>query len=194
MSTDLYELSNQFLFHFTNAFLKNAPYEAFFFETKGVSSKTASKKQFEFVLVNAPSLKSFCQINGPDLNSFAEQLSAPTTTSTIQDNTNNEYGCSFGNLSGDAQLVAPKWDLKLPHTPSPSAYAHLASFLREAPKIQIASIWNMVAKQYVSVITNKQDNEKVVWLSTSGMGVSYLHFRLDERPKYYTFHQFKKEV
>ena len=30
-------------------------------------------------------------------------------------------------------------------------------------------------------------NDRSVWLSTSGMGVSWLHVRIDQVPKYYTF-------
>lgn len=29
------------------------------------------------------------------------------------------------------------------------------------------------------------------WLSTAGMGVSWLHVRLDERPKYYRFQEYR---
>ena len=35
---------------------------------------------------------------------------------------------------------------------------------------------------------------KPVWLSTSGMGVAWLHFRLDQRPKYYTYRAFAEET
>lgn len=29
------------------------------------------------------------------------------------------------------------------------------------------------------------------WLSTSGLGVSYLHVRIDSRPKYYSFDEYR---
>jgi hypothetical protein len=32
---------------------------------------------------------------------------------------------------------------------------------------------------------------KVVWLSTAGAGVSWLHVRLDDRPKYYQFEPYR---
>jgi hypothetical protein len=35
---------------------------------------------------------------------------------------------------------------------------------------------------------------KAVWFSTSGMGVAWLHFRLDQRPKYYTYRAFAEET
>lgn len=31
-----------------------------------------------------------------------------------------------------------------------------------------------------------------IWLSTSGLGVYWLHMRLDRRPKYYTYEPFKE--
>jgi hypothetical protein len=35
---------------------------------------------------------------------------------------------------------------------------------------------------------------KPVWFSTSGMGVAWLHFRLDQRPKYYTYRAFAEQT
>ena len=31
------------------------------------------------------------------------------------------------------------------------------------------------------------------WLSTHGLGVSYLHVRIDKYPKYYSFTEYRKE-
>ena len=178
-------------------------YEAFFFETKGVSSISASTKQFEFVLVNAPELNRFCSIQGPDVTSFSEQLSIPGNLALTMEERKfcNIYGCAFPNLSGDAQLVIPKWNYQdqsknNSSKTSASSYSHLAVFLRDAPPIQISNLWQMVGTQYKKLITldqTKADVNKVVWLSTSGMGVSYLHFRFDSRPKYYTFEEFARE-
>ena len=36
-------------------------------------------------------------------------------------------------------------------------------------------------------------NNEPIWFSTSGSGVAWLHFRLDSRPKYYTYKPFKIE-
>jgi hypothetical protein len=35
-------------------------------------------------------------------------------------------------------------------------------------------------------------NEKPVWLSTAGGAVSWLHVRLDDRPKYYHYAMYKQ--
>lgn len=172
-------------------FHQKTPFKAFFFETKGVSQKTLTK-QFEFVLVNSPHLHTFCESNGPDLRSFAQQL----LSKQCNEDDSNKYGCSFPNLSGDAQLIVPKWDIyknELANIPT-SAYSHLASFLRECPSDQINSVWKIVASQYSLEIHKFAMNSAYpIWLSTSGMGVSYLHFRLDKRPKYYTFPNFAQE-
>jgi hypothetical protein len=61
-----------------------------------------------------------------------------------------------------------------------NAYGHLASFVRNAPEQQIHDLWQAVADAMARRIATKP-----VWLSTAGAGVSWLHVRLDDRPKYY---------
>ena len=87
---------------------------------------------------------------------------------------------SFPNLGGDAQLVVP--------TPlnDPSHYAHLASFVRNAPADQVRNFWKTTA-----IVYEQEIGEKTVWLSTAGLGVSWLHVRIDSRPKYYRFQDYK---
>lgn len=43
------------------------------------------------------------------------------------------------------------------------------------------------------VVNNDDDNDdnNVVWFSTSGLGVAWLHFRIDPFPKYYTYRPYK---
>mmetsp|Transcript_22709 Transcript_22709/g.27857 ORF Transcript_22709/g.27857 Transcript_22709/m.27857 type:complete len:283 (-) Transcript_22709:133-981(-) len=145
-------------------------YKAFFLETKGTSFQNA-EKQFEFVLVNSIGLHDFCERNGPDSDTFEKHLNCPFTC------------CSFMNLSGDATLIVPK-NLGL--------YSHLALFLRNAEDDEITNFWQLVALKYSNALS--QSPSKSFWLSTSGMGVSWLHVRIDRRPKYYTFRQFAQET
>jgi hypothetical protein len=58
--------------------LKNAPYAAYFFETKGVDTTAAAKKAFEFVLVEAPALHRFASQTARRAANKA--LSSSTTT------------------------------------------------------------------------------------------------------------------
>jgi hypothetical protein len=82
----------------------------------------------------------------------------------------------FANRGGDALLVAPA-----PQEP-PGAYAHLAAFARQAPMSQQHALWQAVGDAVARRLSTVP-----LWLSTSGLGVAWLHVRLDERPKYYTY-------
>jgi len=156
--------------------LKASKYKAFFWETKGVTAQNASTKNFEFVMVDAPSLFSFADKN-PNPSAFAKQLDGCA-----------KDGCQFSNLGGDASLIAPR---KLPNV-ALHAYSHLAAFIEKAPPSQIAKVLQLAAQAYHKRLLQK-DNTKPVWFSTSGMGIAWLHFRLDSRPKYYTYKPFAKE-
>jgi hypothetical protein len=76
-------------------------------------------------------------------------------------------------------LVAPA-----PRGPAP-AYGHLAAFTRRASAAQNHALWRTVG-----VVLERQIGAEPVWLSTAGGGVSWLHVRLDTRPKYYGFHPY----
>ena len=81
---------------------------------------------------------------------------------------------TFPNLGADATLVVPC------PIGERGCYWHLADFLRRGPVDQIDELWRCVA-----VAMNDRVGVRPVWLSTAGMGVAWLHIRLDDRPKYY---------
>ena len=91
------------------------------------------------------------------------------------------------NLGGDALLVAP-----CPMGPEIDLdrYSSLASFMRQAPQDQIKAFWLESAKAILEYIETKKPSQKL-WVSTSGLGVYWLHLRLDSYPKYYTFYPYK---
>jgi hypothetical protein len=68
-----------------------------------------------------------------------------------------------------------------------AAYGHLAAFVRKASKSQQHAFWQMVGEAML-----KRVSSKPVWLSTAGGGVSWLHVRLDDRPKYYGFGPYRQ--
>jgi uncharacterized protein DUF6940 len=68
-----------------------------------------------------------------------------------------------------------------------SAYGHLAAFVRSAPKQHVDHVWQAVGKA-----VQERLSEKPVWLSTAGLGVSWLHVRLDSRPKYYGYRPYTR--
>jgi hypothetical protein len=147
-----------------NALLADAPYSAFRWETPPVSNATLMRP-FEFVLLDSPGLASH-----PDPDAFAEHFAgAPSGV------------VAFSNLGGDAILVVP-----CPRA-EPSAYGHLAAFVRLAPEEQRHALWQMVGEAMA-----RRVGVKPVWLSTAGAGVSWLHVRLDDRPKYYGFGPYRR--
>jgi len=143
-----------------NALLARAPFEAFRWETPPVTSASASQP-FEFVLLDSPGLA-----RAADAGAFAEHFRSKSAPDIV----------SFPNLGGDAIMIVPR------PIAAPSAYGHVAAFVRHAPESQQQSLWRAVGEAMTRRISTKP-----VWLSTAGGGVSWLHVRLDDRPKYYGF-------
>ena len=54
--------------------------------------------------------------------------------------------------------------------------------MRHAPAAQVHELWRAVGAAMQARLSPRP-----TWLSTAGMGVAWLHVRLDERPKYYGY-------
>lgn len=150
---------------FFAALLADPPFEAYFWETPPATQATAARA-FEFVLVDSPELATLA----PEPEAFAAHFIPSQAVAT------------FPNLGGDALLVAPA-----PHG-SPAAYAHLAAFARGAPTDQQHALWQAVGTAAAGRLSSGP-----IWLSTSGLGVAWLHVRLEERPKYYTYAPYRMQ-
>jgi hypothetical protein len=151
---------------FFGALLANSPYEAYYWETPPVTQATAARS-FEFVLVDSPELAALA----PEPGAFAGHFTPSQAVAT------------FANLGGDALLVAPA-----PQGPL-AAYAHLAVFARQAPTSQQHALW-----QAVGAAVARRLSSAPLWLSTSGLGIAWLHVRLDERPKYYAYEPYRVQA
>jgi hypothetical protein len=152
------ESSSEFRLWF-NALLASLPYSAMRWETPPVTKATLNKA-FEFVVFDSPGLAA-----RPDPTAFAEHFrkAGPEVEAV-----------AFSNLGGDALMIVP-----CPHA-NHSAYGHLAAFVRHAPCSQQQALWKLVGGEM-----GKKVGTRPVWLNTAGAGVSWLHVRLDDRPKYY---------
>ena len=148
---DKMKTSNEFINVFIEA-LQESEYEAYFWEVGPVNNSRLNE-QLEFVLVNSSSLLKL----KPDRYTFDQhfQKGRPVV--------------SFPNLGGDAHLVVPS-----PISSDLTTYAHLANFVRNAPRDQVVSFWMSVADNYERLI-----GDETKWLSTAGLGVSWLHVRID---------------
>ncbi|HUE13124.1 MAG TPA: hypothetical protein VMR25_03065 [Planctomycetaceae bacterium] len=142
-----------------NSLLADVPFTAFRWETPSVTTATI-KRPFEFVIMDAPGL---ARRSNPE--AFAKHFAGAKAAVM-----------AFANLGGDAIMVVPC------PIADPSAYGHLAAFVRLAPRSQRHSLWQLVGETMA-----RRLGPKPVWLSTAGAGVSWLHVRLDDRPKYYGF-------
>lgn len=145
--------------------IAGSDFTAFYWELPPLTVDTFENGT-EFVLINSASLASLRPEPAPFESHFELHQGADIIT--------------FPNLGGDALLIVP--------TPvgAIEAYTHLATFLRNAPSRQVRSLWRSAA---VAVHENLAEIPR--WLSTAGLGVSWLHLRLDTRPKYYCFVPYK---
>lgn len=144
--------------------LTNNPFEAFFWEHPPIDTSYLHQS-YEFVLVKSNALATLHQAQR---GAFREHFKA------------NQLVVCFDNLRKDASLIVP--------TPlaADQVYIHLAAFVRQAPKEQLDAFWKVLGQQYLANISMDKK-----WLSTSGLGVHWLHVRIDARPKYYTFRDYR---
>jgi hypothetical protein len=124
-----------------NGALAGSPFAAFRWETPSVTRATVTRS-FEFVLLDSPGLA-----RRPDPDAFAEHFGGAP----------NQEVVVFANLGGDAVLVVPC------PVAAPSAYGHLAAFVREAPDRQRHALWQSVGEAMERCV-----GDKPVWLSTAG--------------------------
>jgi len=137
--------------------LADAAFEAFFWEHPPICNANV-ESEAEFVLLGSPTLASL----SPDPESFKSHFRGEDDI------------VSFHSLGGDAYLIAPT-----PSEPLP-ACAHLAAFVRDAPRTQVQHLWCETGRAVQEAL-----NDQYLWISTSGLGVAWLHIRLDSYPKYY---------
>ena len=144
--------------------LQNSDYIGFHWEVKPVTTSKLNE-DFEFVLVRNDAMSRLVQ----DTLTFKKYFNE------------GELAVTFPNLGGDAQLIVPT------NLGGENTYAHLADFVRKAPREQNHEFWKLVGKEYAKLI-----GAEPKWLSTAGMGVYWLHVRVDSRPKYYRYQAYKR--
>jgi hypothetical protein len=147
-----------------NAVLEAVPFSSFRWETPALTRATAGRV-FEFAVLDSPELDRAATPD-PFQEHFDGDAKGPVLT--------------FSNLGGDAVLVVPR------PLAATSAYGHIGAFVRAAPETQRQGLWRAVGQAMSHRI-----GARPVWLSTAGAGVPWLHVRLDDRPKYYTFAPFR---
>jgi hypothetical protein len=127
-------------------------------------TKSALNLPAEFVVLDAPSLLN----KRSDQQTFADHFDIAANVAV------------FPSLGKDALLIAPC------PVKSKQSYRHLLEFLRTAPVRQIHDLWRTVGEESLAAVATRP-----FWLSTSGLGVPWLHIRLDSTPKYYQHEPYK---
>ena len=85
---------------------------------------------------------------------------------------------AFRNLGGDALLIAPR------RVSDADCYGHIAAFLRAAPAAQQHDLFRMLAHKTEETLDATRER---CWISTAGLGVPWVHVRVDTWPKYYQY-------
>lgn len=160
---ELIQNSNEFILFFIDL-LRKVEFEGYFWEVKS-TNKTEWHNTFEFVIIKSRKLPSIEAKN----TAFKEFFNT------------KDAAISFPNLGGDALLVVP---IELVNT---KHYGHLAAFIRNGDKLKVIGFWKKVGASYQDSIS-----ENYIWLSTAGLGVPWLHIRIDKTPKYYRHSDFKE--
>jgi hypothetical protein len=147
--------------------LRAVRYAAFFWETPPVTALSL-RRPFEYVAIAA----SWLVRTVADPSAFGEHLAtAPVAQGAV----------AFPSHRGDALLIAPT--SRAEH----AAYAHLGAFVRAAPAQQQHQLVEVVAQAMRGRLGSAP-----TWLSTAGLGVPWLHVRLDSTPKYYRFDPYRR--
>lgn len=95
---------------------------------------------------------------------------------------------AFPNLSGDSILIVPKGLTLLSNY---QCYLDIGTFTKSCPYAQQDALWQYVG-QYITRAIEVRDPNDVLWLNTHGLGVPWIHIRLDQKPKYYAFEYYKR--
>lgn len=88
----------------------------------------------------------------------------------------------FMNLGKNARLVVPT------KQSDEEIYNHLGRFLRGATDKQIIALFRRIG----NTIRAEIERQGTIWLNTAGLGVIWLHVRMDTRPKYYKTASYKQ--
>ncbi|EGD79773.1 hypothetical protein PTSG_10758 [Salpingoeca rosetta] len=162
----------------------------FFWECEPMTLHTLDDT-FRMRLVPAPALDAI----STDVDAFSEHFGGT-------DGQPQPRVVHFSNLGGDAELTVP---VPLQGVDT-RAYAHIGTYYGLQDRVAVAAdgdqdssnVLSALQQQRLDVLRVAADQalarlhrQPVICLSTSGLGVSYLHVRVDERPKYYVSRDFK---
>jgi hypothetical protein len=150
--------------------LKSITFESYYLEFNPTSWNSLANTIFEFVIIKTTSFT-----NKTDIITFGE--------SNINTNSNNIY--TFYNLSKSSILISPHYN----HNYNINIYNNIGTFMRSSNLEQQFLLLAIVFTQYL--VQLKKNQNKLLWLSTHGKGIGWLHVRIDNSPKYISYQPYK---
>lgn len=161
---ELWKMSPEFI-NFYTSLLKSEEYSGLFWEHPPLTLLDLSQ-EYECIIYRS--------------NSFDKRL---VDEQAFQDFIQlDDLAVSFSNLGKNATLIVPTKQIEA------ASYKHFGVFLEQAKEEQILTLFQEVGKIILEEIKEKER----VWLNTSGLGVLWLHIRLDTIPKYYKTKRYKE--
>lgn len=148
--------------------LAGIPNAAFRWETPPISESNLDRP-FEFVVTNDPRLDT-----RPEAGAFASYFTGQNADAAV---------LAIPNLGKTATLVVPR------QLDEAATYTHFARFLRSAPSPQVHALWRCVAQA-----ARHRLSAEPQWISTAGGGVAWLHVRIENEPKYYSYRPYADAV
>jgi hypothetical protein len=165
--------------------IKSHNSRAVFWECIPFTAATFESALFEFVIISSSRLEGI----QTDIHPFIDHFKKLTGMEV-----SDSFAVTFQNIGGDATLVVPTPVTAHDFAHPPPYMAHLAVFVRGANEKQIEHYFRAVGSAVIDVVERAKmssDLTKRFWLSTSGLGVSWLHTRIDTFPKYYNWAEYK---
>ncbi|MEM8524631.1 MAG: hypothetical protein AAGG68_08300 [Bacteroidota bacterium] len=160
---EILKRSSTFRLFFNNLF-SQAEFNAFFWEVRPVI-KDQLDNDFEFVIIQNTALEH----RKSDASNLEDYL------------VSDELALGYENLRKDTKYIIPT------EKAASEIYNHLANFVRNVPEEQINQFWKKVAAEY-----RKSVSEQPVWLSTHGLEARWLHVRIDSKPRYYSYNDYRQ--
>ena len=148
--------------------LTDCPLDSFTWEVAPVSGRTLEEK-FECVVIKS--------------NRLDRRRPSPVPFSSKFEDVDQSV-VTFSNLAQDAIFVVPA-----PIGSQKVVYSHLKTFLLQAPEQQKHEFWSVLSQAITEQMTIKP-----IWVSTSKVGVRWLHARIDSAPKHYRHAKYREFI
>jgi hypothetical protein len=126
--------------------------------------------------INKDATSEFKQIFRP--TEFTNEMNSEAFDEYLNKAEKTDAAVSFWNRAKNTLLIVP--------TPQKGKnYAHLAEFMKNASPLKQKKFWKFVAKTIETELKELKKDD-ILYVSTHGHGVPYLHIRLEiNKPKYF---------